>query len=197
MSMRLGQDIYGMMKEIIHEETIYLRHYIGKIVDNNDPLGLGRIKICIEELGLYTPDLGIWANSRQGNSMSIPAINQYAEIYFLAGDRTRPVYLFPASEIINNIPKSFTGNIKEHIVFQSPDNIQENIKYNALTELLTIFNGTESFVLGNSFLTWLNNFVTTIFNVHTHTDPVAGITGPPVPTGTSPTNILSQKIKGK
>ena len=53
--------------------------------------------------------------------------------------------------------------------------------------------GIESFVKGNTFNTWLSNFITVIYNLHTH----AGAGQPPVPLGTAPTNILSSTIKGE
>jgi len=58
---------------------------------------------------------------------------------------------------------------------------------------------TEPFVLGNKFLTWVQNFITSIFNDHTHNGVTtgSGISGKPVVGGSSPTDILSTKIFGE
>jgi len=219
MSSPINDDIYGMIKEIIQDETIFMRHYIGKVVENEDILKKGRVKITIPELGMDTPDLALWCNARQGNGISIPAIGSYAEIYFINGEREKPVYLFPASEIIENIPKNYTGIVTEHVLFEDPENKDQVIKYDSATKLLQLFsdpdnikidgqngtvmilNGTESYVLGDAFLTWLNNFITTVFNAHTHLyNPGPGgpiPTAAPLPVGVQPTNILSTVIKGK
>ena len=218
MSSVIEKDFYSIIKDIIDEETLYLRHFVGEIVDINDILNKGRIKIAIAELGFDTPDLGIWCNPRQGNSLTLPKVGQYAEVYFLNGDRTRPVYLYPVSEIQGNTPQNYTTT-SDNIIFEDPNNPDAFIKYDSAVQLLqmfndpnsfkidyqngivTILNGTESFVLGDSFLSWLNNFITTIFNLHTHpyvdTPVGASVTSPPTQQGTSPTNILSQFIKGK
>lgn len=58
---------------------------------------------------------------------------------------------------------------------------------------------TEPLVLGNKLLTWVQNFITSIFNVHTHSgvSTGGGVSGTPVAGGTAPTDILSTKIFGE
>lgn len=55
----------------------------------------------------------------------------------------------------------------------------------------------ESYVLGNKLLTWIQDFITSVFNIHTHPDPSSGTTGTPNQTGSVPTDILSTKIFGE
>ena len=132
-------DLYELIQDIVYEETIYLRHYIGKVVDNLDPLKKGRIKITIPELGLDTPDLALWCWPRQGSGLSIPAKGKYAEVYFINGDRTKGAYLYPASEIIDNIPTKYNGKVSTHILFENSKN-KSFSKYNELSDLFTIKN---------------------------------------------------------
>lgn len=191
------RDLRSEIEDIIHEETQYMKHYIGRIVDVFDVLKKGRVKVTIEELGFLTPDTGIWCNPRQGNSLSVPKIGQYAEVYFINGDRSRPVYLYPVAEIVDNTPTKYDGNPLNHIIFEDPNNPVSNIKLQ--NAQLILFDGTESYVLGDSFLNWLTNYINNIFNLHAHTgvSTGGGTSGPPTLTGTPPSNILSLLIKGK
>lgn len=186
------KDLYSMIQEIVEDETLYLRHYIGKIVDVFDALKKGRVKVMIEELGFMTPDTGIWCNPRQGNSLSMPKIGQYAEVYFINNDRSRPVYLYPVAEVIDNTPTKYDGNPLNHVLFEDPNNPASNIKL--VNAQLILFDGVESFVLGDTFLSWLTNFVNVNYNLHVHS---GGGAGPPTITSTPPTNILSLFTKGK
>ncbi|MFW9871946.1 MAG: hypothetical protein ACFFG0_02515 [Candidatus Thorarchaeota archaeon] len=52
----------------------------------------------------------------------------------------------------------------------------------------------EPIVLGNKLLTWIQDYITNVFNVHTHPDPSSGTTGVPNQTGSAPTDILSSKV---
>jgi hypothetical protein len=160
------------------------------------------LKVLIYELGFITPDLAVWCNPRMGaNTLNIPNIGQWVEVYFINGDRGKPVYLPMAGEIQGNLPKNFTGDILKDIIYESFKDKTNNIQFDNKTLILSFLDGTESFVLGDSFLTWLQNFITVTFNTHTHLyNPGPGSpapTGVPVPTGAAPTNILSQNIKGK
>jgi hypothetical protein len=141
-------DDYEALKNFLDEELLYYRHYIGKIVDTQDELNFGRVKISIEELGMDTPALGIWCSPRQGHSMSIPKVGDYAEVYFINAERGRPVYLFPASEINFNCPTTYKGDIAKSIIFESKDTSKDNITYKE--GKLTLLSGEESFVLGDS-----------------------------------------------
>ena len=132
-------DLYELIQDIVHEETVYLRHYIGQVVDNLDPLKKGRAKITLPELGLDTPDLALWCWPRQGSGMSVPPVRKYAEVYFINGDRTKGAYLYPASEIINNTPTTYKGNVSNHILFEN-SKTKSFAKYNDTSDLFTLKN---------------------------------------------------------
>ena len=137
----LENDLYGMILEIIEEETIYLRHYIGEVVDLQDSLKKGRVKITLPDLGMDSADKALWCFPRQGAGITIPKIGSWAEVYFINGDRQKPVYLFPASEIKDNTPKNYSGDVKESILFEDHNSKENNIKYSQSDKTLTIFNG--------------------------------------------------------
>lgn len=63
---------------------------------------------------------------------------------------------------------------------------------------------SEAFILGGKFKTWIENFVTSIFNAHQHVfagsvtgSSCSGTTNPPTQQGVNPSDIYSTKIMGE
>lgn len=199
------RDIVGLLAEVIREETMFLRHYIGQVFNNVDPLRKGRVLALIPELGFDTPDSGMWCFPRQSSSMVVPEIGDYVEVYFMAGDPNRPVFIYPACEMADMVPSNFNGLPTSKVIFQSKKT-GEGIKYQELLlqlDLIATFirlnEGTEPFVKGNVLLTFLGNLITAL-NLHTHTGVTvgAGVTGVPSAPFTAPTgNEVSLEIFGK
>lgn len=203
-------DLYYMIKDIIKEETLYLRHYIGQVVNNIDPLRKGRLFVTIPDLGLILPSTAIWCFPRQGSGMSIPAIGSYIEIYFINGDRTKPVYLYPASEIADNIPVKYDGNPTTNVIWEDANIPANNIKFDGITQQLTFLDGVESYVKGDTFKIELQKLVNAVSQLQidfTNWTPVANDGGAALKTQVTSgfltkimpilTNILSLFIKGK
>ena len=96
------------------------------------------------------------------------------------GDNSRPVYLYPITEIQGNLLKNYIGNTKEKILFEDVKSKSNNIKYNQTTKELTVFDGVDYAIkyleLKTAFdqlKTELNNFIT-VFNAHVHTGVTTG-----------------------
>lgn len=205
--------LYGMICEIVRQETIYLRHYIGQVLSRLDSLNIGSVQVSVPELAWFTPDTAPWCYPRQLHSMVVPEVGEWVEVYFLNGDRNRPVYMSMCNELKKddntfNIPTWYTGDPTQRIIYQSPTSLKGimlndtsgELKIDATTIML-IEASTEPFVLGTQLNTFLTNLINTTFNTHTHiiTDPVSGplTSAPPVPLGVAPVGILSAVIKGQ
>lgn len=189
--------IEGILKKIIQEETLYLRHYIGKVVDNYDIDKKAKIKVSIQELGWTTPELAAVCYPRQTHSLITPQTGEWVEVYFLGGNKMRPVWMGIAYEMQDMLPKSYK-DITSHVIFdhaKTKDNIVYSDSEKSLTTVLsgklnvttkgdmnidagsnkvTICQGTEPGVLGQALVTWLTSFVNTKFNTHIHA--VTGVT---------------------
>jgi len=120
-------DLLGDLQAIIKEETLYLRHYMGKVVKTTDVSKLGRVQVTIPELGFETPDIGIWCHPRQGYGLLPPKIGDWVEVYFMNGDSSRPVYINGVSELADQIPTNYTGVPKDGVIFEDPNNPANNI----------------------------------------------------------------------
>jgi hypothetical protein len=197
-----GRDIYGLIKTIIYNETIYLRHWIGKVVDDQDPSNKGRVKATVPELGFLADSDAIWCFPRQGYALVPPAIGEWVEIYFIGGDARRPVYLAGVGEVNGNTPEQFSDP-KKKVLFQDPGT-SDYAEYDESASQLTMkfgkINmgaGSQSFVLGDTLATFLSNLYTWA-TTHTHVCASAGSpSGVAVPPLGSVPNIKSSTIKGE
>lgn len=191
-------DLYGIIKKVIAYETIFLRHYVGKVVSNSDPSKKGRVKVMIKEMGFDTDAMSLWCWPRQGNGMSVPKNDSYVEVYFLAGDSGRPVYLFPAAEVSDNTPSKFTGTVSMHVLFQDPSlsdnyitfdsqkklydqfgkvkldlskkefNVADKLKVDFDQGKINMLSATKKFVLGDDLDDWITNTLKVFADTHTH-----------------------------
>lgn len=118
----IDRDVINVIRKIVSQETVYLRHYIGKVLKNKDVQRKGRVLVGIDELGLNKEDNGFWAAPRDKNSMSLPAKSDYVEIYFINGDRDRPVYMGVANEIKGMKAKNYNGLPSNHVLFEDTKN---------------------------------------------------------------------------
>ena len=152
---------------MIYDETIYLRHYYGFVINNIDPIDpkSGKIQCLVEELEWNTPDVAAWCNPRQLNSMDTPAIGETVEIYFMNADKESPVYLGMAAET-GSKPASYIGPTMA-VIYENPIT-GDKITYDLKTKSINIAVGTggtvnldgiassEAFVKGTSTLIELN-----------------------------------------
>ena len=202
------RDIRGLIINILKEELRFWKHYLGEVMDNKDSLILGRVQVTIPELGFLSQDQAVWAWPRQGNSMSIPNIGEWVEIYFIGGDPGRPVYLHYASEVQGHKPDSYTG-IEDRIIFESPKT-KDNIKYTDNDKILNFLEGDEHFVLGDTAKIELQKNIDALTQLQTDftswtpapNDGGAALktlltSGFLTKTLASLTSILSEVIKGK
>lgn len=109
------QDILGQT-----DEQKFNDHWTGKVIDNADPLFMGRVKIRI--LGYYDgiSDSAIpWAlpestylGSSKGNFV-VPEVNTVVRGYFDKGDDQKPIYTAVAANIENYATSQLIENIDE------------------------------------------------------------------------------------
>lgn len=196
-----SRSLYGAIAEIVRRETRYLRHYIGEVVDNQDELEKGRVRMTVPLLGWDTPAKGTWAWPRDKHMMSVPAVGEWVEMYFLNGDPNIPVYFGKAIEMLDQQPEAFDGDPNVHVIFQDPT-FDQKIVFDKNTGVLSIGEGEEEFVLGTQLEDYLINTVKGVYNTHTHPytwtgSPGAGNTSPPNQSMTDPSGILSERIKGE
>jgi len=131
----MDRTLVRVIKNIVQEELRYFRHYDGEVVDNQDPVQKGRVRVKIAALGQDTNDKGIWARPRQLHALDVPKVGEILDVYFVEGDRTRLVYLANSAENQGNIPEAYTDP-SIRILYQDPDT-SDLIKYDVQNKKLT------------------------------------------------------------
>lgn len=193
--------LYGTIAEIVFEETRYLKHYVGKVSNNVDPDKKHKVQVTVPELGWDSQSVGAWCFPRVFNrGLSTPKVGEYVEIYFLNGDKNRPVYLAGMGEMSGMLPTK-KNNERDHVLFELNGkgiihddtkneltvSLGNTIKIGQNAVSLELNGSSEKAVLGNKLITWLGNFITLTFNAHTHTSAAPGApTSTPTPTGSVP-----------
>lgn len=196
-----------LLRKIIYQETTYLRHYLGKVTKSQDPEKRGRVRVTIQELGWDTDAKGAWVTPRITSGMVTPKEGQFVEVYFLNGDRERPVFVGLAKEMQESGSTLFKGDINVQVPWEDAVN-QEGVAYDRNEKVMKFFGASEFAAMGASnkdFLTTLvndlNTFITNVFNVHTHISATPGApTAVPVPISKSPLStptdsLVSTKVK--
>jgi len=114
----------------------YHKHYIGQVSDNDDPSKKGRVRVMVPELGWDSQDRAQWCWPRQGFGMNVPLVDQWVEVWFIAGDRNRAVYLGLAAEITGHTPDAYSAP-KQRVLFQDPTT-KDSIIYDAEDKTFTL-----------------------------------------------------------
>lgn len=105
--------------KIIAEETKYLKTYTGKVIDVDDDEDRGRIKCYVMELYWVDGDSAVWIEPRYIRSMLKIKKDDYVQIGFTNGDRTRPYYFGKCNELKDMPCPSYDGDLQ--VLFESND----------------------------------------------------------------------------
>lgn len=200
------RDELGILTALIYRETRYLRHYIGEVCQNDDPMNRGRVKVKVYELGWETEDVAAWCEPRQLHAMSVPLVGEWVEVYFMVGDMNRPVYLGQAPEILasRNTPSKFTDR-KKHVVFENLLNgcslwYDEGTGYFNFSES----GSPEMIALGETLKTYIDSLKAWM-DAHTHSagtyttagGPVTLVSGAPSAASPDVSDFRSAKVKSE
>lgn len=204
----MEKTLLDAIEMVVDRKIKYLRHYECQVVNNVDPLKLGRIMVTIAGLGFSTPDKAVWANSRDKQALITPKNGDWVECYFQEGDKEKLVYIGKINEFSNQLPVNYSGLPTSHVIFESPLNqypiVYDDLKntltignnfvlqLNDLLGTLTLNNGTHAFVLGDLLVTYLTNMVSQINLALASKLNGSGTAG----TLTPPSGILSTTILG-
>ena len=222
-----NSDMYGLLQDIVRDETKWLRHYPAKVINVSDPMNKKRIQVAIEELGWTDGKMGLWAFPRDMHAQITPVVDEWVEIHFVSGNPARPVYMGLAWEHMQDTQTPNYISENSQVLFQDPKVANNAVVYDMQTQKLeipkylemalkeqkltlkdtaefdlkgktvTLLKGTEAFVLGNAFDTFLDLLMTWLgAHVHICSAPTVASSSPTVPAPTKPT-ILSTSIKGK
>lgn len=125
------------IRQMILEETKYLRLYEAQVVDVDDPEKLGRVKALVPFLGWTTQDVAPWVRPRGMHAIVVPVVGEWVEIAFMQGDQNRAVYRATAMELEGMLPAAFDGEASTVVLFQDPTT-GDSITYDRSTGKMTL-----------------------------------------------------------
>lgn len=213
-------ELLAMFRKIVFENTRYNVPRLGQVSSNIDSEGRARVQVTIPSLGWDTPAKAAWCYPKDKKALVTPAVNDWVIVEFLDGDRDLPIYSGIATQMKDQLPASYSGETSQ-IIFESDDGT--SVKYDETAKELIIqdthgntitmksgeisitgttiklIGGTEAFVKGNTFDSWITATLLTVFNAHIHSGVTTGpgVSGPPGTPLTGPINHLSTTIKGE
>ena len=180
------RDDTGILRWLIARETRFHRDYIGKVLRNDDVQNKGRVLVEIPELSWDGEDRGTWCLPRQLHALSVPAVNEWVEVHFVAGELSRAVYTGIPAEIQEQIPASYDGNPETHVIFEDPNNSMRvvydgtNLTVETDSGNIELNGNAESLVLFSALSSVLSSFKTALdAHVHTGVTTGPGSSGPP------------------
>lgn len=145
-------NIYNPTVDYLLLPTLHKTFYVGKVVDNNDDLKIGRLKINIPEL---TQDNSIWIKPLFKNFTPIPDINDYVVVIRFGYSIENLFYLNHPIMMV----KSFEKNI-EKIIDQSSviNNNYNNFSFIGFVPNVYLqFYNNDKFMFNGSVLKTLNH----------------------------------------
>jgi len=138
---------YGIIKEIIRQEMIFYRHYVGEVLDNKDELKKGRLLVAIYELHWDTKANSPWCNPRYISGIRVPEVGDWVEVYFINGDHGRPVWLGIAAEVKDNLLTEYKDETTD--VLHENRKTGDAVVYDSAAEEYKIGAADQKFVRGD------------------------------------------------
>ncbi len=144
-------------------DTKFAGIYRGKVLDNNDPLQLGRIKVEIIPMfkGLLAEELP-WATSAMPifegaginiGEFNVPKENSWVWCFFEAGDHNQPVYFAEATDAVHGIPTSAKTNYPNRKVKRTSSGIETIIDDSNSNVIINHPSGTSCTIDSNGKVT--------------------------------------------
>jgi hypothetical protein len=171
----------------LYRDNLRDSHWIGEVVENQDPLLEGRCKIRVfGKFDKLPPDAIPWATAMNRNGVGthmVPNIGDVVAVRFDNGNLYHPEYWFQVEQNQELKREVLERSDRPHqvvsIVYDSDKNLK--IFWEPSTGLVIETNGpillgesaTERLVLGDAFLQ--------LFNSHTHIGNLGAPTSPPNP----------------
>lgn len=181
-----NRDLITLIYRLIDDRTKFMRSYMGKVTNVNDPDQKARVKVMIPDLGLTDESLAIWCNPCQESGLQLPKKDDFVIVAFMNNNREYPFWLGKADFMLNMKPTQWDNQPDTNVIYESQDN-QTYIKHSKQNGELTIKDstgneitmksgeidikgvaniklngGTEEFVKGGTLYTQLNTIITAL-----------------------------------
>jgi hypothetical protein len=120
--MKGDKTLLEIFRRIIWTETRWLRHYLAQVVNVTDSDNRGQVRVICFDLGYTSEDNGLWCSPRNKNGLITPKVGDWVEIYFMGGDKNRPVFIGQANDMEGMLPKNYDGKATTQVLFEDGEN---------------------------------------------------------------------------
>jgi len=139
------------------KDTLKFKHiYRGKVLDNNDPDELGRIKVQVLNvlegieaafLPWAIPAMSLFTGSGNGfGCFTVPEVDSYVWCFFEAGDIYQPVYFAEALSGVHGLPVERETDYPNTKVMKTKNGIVITINDKLESEEIKILHPTGAFI---------------------------------------------------
>jgi hypothetical protein len=118
--MIFNTNLIDVIRRIIAQETVFLKHFEGVVMNNGDPEMLGRVQVLVPELLWLTPDTMPWVHPEHGSNTVVPLIGASVAVYFLKGSRAHPIYRGGTNEYKSTRLKEYK-TFTTAVLFEDPN----------------------------------------------------------------------------
>lgn len=133
----LTDSLVRKLIQLINDQTKYMRTYIGYIVDTNDELMKGRLKVCIPDLGVLSQDVAFWCCQSGMSQVTMLSVNDWVRVGFHNNSPSHAYIIGQATEVNGTLPQAFTGEKTFNVLYESAEHKMQ-ITHNEQTEAFTI-----------------------------------------------------------
>lgn len=115
------------------DDLKFYRFYRARVLDNDDSLKLGRVKLNVltlfdgiskDDLPWATPAMPLFTGSGSGyGNFAVPEVGSQVWCFFEAGDFNQPVYFAEAPDGVRGLPSERTTNYPYRKVFKSKNGV--------------------------------------------------------------------------
>jgi hypothetical protein len=120
----------------------YFRTFEGTVIDNNDPLALGRVKVSISEISWLDATSSPWVCPEYTHGIAVPPVDTKVVVYFMLGNISLPVYRGRTGIYKDNVPASYVGP-NSVVLFEDDEYDPLTVVYFRKEKLIEITKGTD------------------------------------------------------
>ncbi len=104
-----NNELLGLIQKAANLNNRYAVPYLGRVTSLEDPDGLNRVVVQIPDLGWNTNETAAKCSIVDTKGYTVPRLDDYVIVQFIAGDRNLPIILGVANNMKNMIPVVYSS----------------------------------------------------------------------------------------
>jgi hypothetical protein len=114
-----NSELLGLIQQAANLNRRYTVPYLGRVTSLEDPDGLNRVIVQIPDLGWNTNESAAKCSIVETKGYTVPRLDDYVIVQFIAGNRDLPIILGVANNMKNMIPGEYESG--KDVLYSQPD----------------------------------------------------------------------------